>query len=91
MERHDIFNIIQNAILEVSPFAAEQLASRDIERQDTLFIELGINSIDYAEIASIIMGHLNIDHSLDIFTKTNHINDVVDIFHKLVTDKMGLH
>lgn len=91
MERHEILSIIHDAILEVSPFAAEQLVDRDIKNQDTLFIELGINSIDYAEIASIIMDHLNLDLSLDIFTRTNHIGDVVEIFYKLVAEKMGFH
>ena len=91
MERHEAFSVIQNAILEVSPFAAEQLGSLNIEKQDTSFIELGINSIDYAEIASIVMGHLDIDHSLDIFTNTNRISEVVDIFCKLMADKMSIH
>jgi acyl carrier protein len=90
MERHEAFSVIQNAILEVSPFAAEQLGGRDIEKQDASFIELGINSIDYAEIASIVMGHLDIDQSLDIFTSTNRISEVVDIFCKLMADKFGI-
>ncbi|MES2824518.1 MAG: phosphopantetheine-binding protein [Pseudomonadota bacterium] len=86
MEKHDILNIIHCAIVEVSPCAAEYLAKKNSDRkQDIFFVDLGINSIDYAEIAHFVMGKLNIDFPLDIFTRTNRLDDVVEIFYDLTS------
>ena len=84
MEKHQILSIVHKAIIEVSPYAAELLAKRGEHRnQDIFLVELGINSIYYAQIAHIVMNELNVDCPLDIFTCSNRIKDVVDIFYHL--------
>ena len=84
MEKQHILQIFQDAIAEISPYAVEILTQ--VERgknPDPLLIELGINSIDYAQIANIVMDKLSIDAALDIFTCTNRVSEVVEIFHRL--------
>lgn len=83
MEKQKIWEIIYNAIVEVSPCAEEFLKNTMNFGEKICFVDLGINSIDYAEIAHIVMGKLDVNHSLDIFCCTNRISDAVDIFHKL--------
>ena len=87
MDAREIFNIVQEAIVEVSPLAKEILSTRSIEGKDALFMELGINSIDYAEIAYIVMSRLGVELPLDIFMRTNNINEVVGIFSNLLLSK----
>jgi acyl carrier protein len=87
MDKHEILNIIQSAIIEVSPGAEALLATREDKNQDVFFVDLGINSIDYAEITYFVMEKLNVDYPLDIFTCTNRINDVVEIFYDLTSVK----
>ena len=84
MEKYEILNIVYSTIIENFPSAAEFLEQgRQDLKQDIFFVDLGINSIDYAEIAHIVMDKLNIKHSLDVFTRSNRINEVVEIFHDL--------
>lgn len=84
MERDAITSIVYGAIAEVSNYAGEILAeNRNLEDQEVCLVDLGINSIDYAEIAMIVMDNLKISHSLDIFTRTNKLREVVDIFYEL--------
>ncbi len=86
MDKHEILNIVHSAIVEVSPSAVELLKKRNRESsQDFFFVDLGINSIDYAEIAHFVMSKLSIDFPLDIFTCTNRISDVVEIFYDLTS------
>jgi hypothetical protein len=86
MEKLEILDIIHSAIFEVSSYATDILMNSDsIMKQNICFIDLGINSIDYAEIADIVMRKLHIEHSLDIFTSTNSISDAADIFYDLIS------
>jgi acyl carrier protein len=84
MDRREILNIIHSAIIEVSPYTVDFLTKTNEDRsRDFFFVDLGINSINYAEIAHIVMGKLNVNYPLDMFTRTNRINDVVEIFYDL--------
>ena len=86
MEKYEILNIIYSAINETSPYAKELLSTYCGERgKSASFVDLGINSIDYAEISSIVMDKLNITHTLDIFTSTNCISEVAQIFYDLLS------
>ncbi|MES2674910.1 MAG: hypothetical protein V4660_11775 [Pseudomonadota bacterium] len=87
MDKHEILNIIHSAIIDVSPCAEELLATLKSKSQNVFFVDLGINSIDYAEITYFVMEKLNVDYPLDIFTCTNRINDVVEIFYELTSAK----
>lgn len=84
MKRLEILNTIYTAIVEVSPSAAELLSPRSDKMMDVFFVDLGINSIDYAEITYIVMNKLNVTQPVDIFTCTNRISDVVNILYGLV-------
>lgn len=89
MKKYEIFNMVHNAIIEVSPESADLFPKLDESKNnDLFFVDLGINSIEYAEIANIVMDKLNIVHSLDIFTCTNRISDVVEIFYDLTSMKL---
>jgi acyl carrier protein len=86
MNQHEIFQIICSAIIEVSSVASDLLGNiDDSKKEDLYFIDLGINSIDYAEIAHIVMGKLNLQYPLDIFAQTNNIKEASKIFHKLAS------
>lgn len=85
MEKPEILDVIREAIMDISPYA-ENLATatdRDLKNSNVCFVDLGINSINYAEIMLIVMDKLNLNFSLDMFTRTNNINDAVDILHDL--------
>lgn len=84
MDKQTIARIVLDAITEVSPFASELLQQKKQRYQDLMLVDLGINSIDYAEIAIIVMNRLGIDQSLEIFTCKNRISEVVDIFYDLI-------
>lgn len=89
MEKHEICSIVHSAIVEASPGAAEFFTRKAEENSpDVFFVDLGINSIDYAEIANIVMDKLNIAHSLEIFTRTNRVNDVIEIFYDLISSRL---
>jgi acyl carrier protein len=94
MEKYEILNVIYSAIAEASPNTAELLVEKASDKtQDFFLVDLGLNSINYAEIASIVMGHFDITHTLDIFTHTNRISDLVEIFYDLIrlkTDEIFL-
>jgi acyl carrier protein len=86
MDRREILNIIYGAIIEVSPYTLDFLTKVNEDRsRDFFFVDLGINSINYAEIAHIVMDKLKVSYPLDIFARTNRINDVVDIFYDLTS------
>jgi hypothetical protein len=85
MDKREILNMIHSAILEVAPYALDLLTLKKADKNQGLcFVDLGINSINYAEIAHIVMGKLHVDYPLDVFTRTNRIDDVVEIFYDLV-------
>jgi acyl carrier protein len=88
MKKQEILEIINEAIIEASPEAAE-LFKKNVanKNKDIFFVDLGINSIEYAEIAYIVMNKLNVDHPLDIFVHTNCVNDVLDICYDLAQIK----
>lgn len=83
MDKHQIADVLYDAIIEISPFAADLLASPDqLFDRDKFFVNLGINSIDYAQIANLVIKKLNIDCTLDVFTRTNNVKAVVDLLHQ---------
>lgn len=84
MDRYEILNIIRSAIIEVSPYAAGLMPMKAVGNQDFFLVDLGINSIDYAQVVLIVMNKLDIDFPIDVFARTNSINEVVDIFYDLV-------
>lgn len=88
MKKQEILEIIRDAIIEASPEAAE-LFEKNVaaKNRDIFFVDMGINSIEYAEIAYIVMNKLKVDCPLEIFARTNLVNDVVDICFDLVTFK----
>lgn len=80
MDKVEIISVVYGAIIEVSPFARDLLAKRSAKSiSDLQFVDLGINSIDYAEIAQIVMARLNIALPIEVLARTNSINDVVDL------------
>lgn len=84
MTKYETLSVLHSAIAEVSPDAARTLASLAPEITSKMYlIDLGINSIDYAEVAYIVMDNLNISGSVDIFSNTNRIGDLVDILYTL--------
>lgn len=84
MEKSEIIRVIYSAIVEVSPYAAESLSKIKGGDENIFLVDLGINSIDYAQIANMVMNDLNIDRSLDVFARTNSIPEIVDIFFELM-------
>lgn len=88
MKKQEILEIIHDAIIEASPEAAELFEKNVVAKnRNMFFVDMGINSIEYAEIAYIVMGKLSVDSSLEIFARTNRVNDVVDICYDLVQIK----
>jgi len=84
MEKCEILDIMRGAIINVSPYAEDLVSNkREFQNLNVCFVDLGINSIDYAEIMLIVMDKLNLDFSLDIFTGTNRIIDAVNIVYDL--------
>ncbi len=84
MEKEQILDIIYSSIIQVSPFAAEQIEGKDYKScKDIFFVDLGVNSIEYTEIAFILMDKLDVEVPLDLFVKTNRISEVADIFYQL--------
>lgn len=84
MEKQHIFNALVDAIREVSPYARETIEGWEAERIEQAFlVDLGVSSIDYCQIANILMDQLDIHCAIDIFARTNNIHDVVDIFYHL--------
>jgi len=80
MTKYEITEILKRAIVETSPFGAELLTSGDLNDTTNFFlVDLGINSIDYTEIASKVMQELDIDIPLNTFANTNRLSDVIDI------------
>lgn len=85
MKKQEILEMIHGAVIEISPDAAELFEKNVAAKNGEVFlVDLGINSIEYAEIAHILMDKLNIDQSLEAFAHTNRVNDVVDICIDLV-------
>lgn len=86
VDKGEILESLYAAISEVSPFAVDLLAKtgQKVDRK-TLLVDLGINSIDYAQVAHMVMEQLNINCSLDIFTKTNSISGIVDVLYQLAS------
>ncbi len=78
-EKSDIFEVIVTAIRESSSAFIEPALGIDLDGK-TCFVDLGINSIDYAEIMAIVMERLDIDMPLEEFVNTNNILEVVNIF-----------
>ncbi|TVZ38750.1 phosphopantetheine binding protein [Alteromonadaceae bacterium 2753L.S.0a.02] len=84
MEKVKIRKMLIEAIVEVSPFSAAILQDADEKlTKETYLVDLGINSIDYAHIATILLEKLDISLPLDVFTKTNNVSDVVELFYSL--------
>ena len=84
MDKLAILDIMRRTIVDVAPFAEDLLEnSGDLKNLRVCFVDLGINSINYAEIMLIVMDKLNLDFSLEIFTRTNNISDAVDIVYGL--------
>ena len=87
MKKAEILDCVYTAIEEVSPLASEILRRDDGSRkEDVYLVDLGVNSIDYAHVAHIVMGELNIDSPLDVFAQTNKVSEVVDILYDLAKD-----
>lgn len=91
MEKNEILNMLYEAITEISPYTSELLSTSfgstnfGIRSQDNVcLVDLGINSIDYAQICHILMNRLKVSCSLEVFTSTNNINDIVDIFYEML-------
>ena len=81
MTKGEILNHLLFAAREVSPAIEDILtdSNSDAIRADTCFVDLGINSIDYIEIVTIIMEKLNIAIPINRFACTNNIQEIVDI------------
>ncbi len=89
MTKLEILNTIHGAITEVSPSAAEVLSLKGDKINDSFFVDLGINSINYAEIAYITMSKLNLVQPIDIFTCTNRISDIANILYDLISQEIN--
>jgi acyl carrier protein len=80
MEKREILNIIYSAIVECFPSTEELLREKERSGEHNFFlVDLGLNSIDYAEVVNLVMGKLNIDRPLDEFTHTNRVDEISDI------------
>lgn len=90
MTKYETLTVLRSAIAEVSPDAARTLASLAPEVISKMYlIDLGVNSIDYAEVAYIVMDKLGISQSIDIFSNTNRIGDLVEILYGLRQEDQG--
>jgi acyl carrier protein len=86
LTRDKVLDVILSSINESSVSLLGNLPCSEIESH-VCFVDLGINSISYAEIVTIAMEKLDVNIPLDDFGKTNCIADVVDIFfNRLVLD-----
>ena len=74
----NILNTLIASIKESSSVVNDQPPNIILEA-GTCFVDIGINSIDYAEILSIAMEKLGVDIPLEEFANTNNITDVVNI------------
>ncbi|MEE8060031.1 MAG: phosphopantetheine-binding protein [Pseudomonadales bacterium] len=89
MTKQDLLEILLSAVKEVSSVNEAFLSTLNPDT-DIYFVDLGVNSIDYAEIVTIIMEQLNVDLPLDDFAKTNSIRDVVDLLFLKITDTQNM-
>jgi acyl carrier protein len=84
MDKREILNVVYDAIIEVAPYTADFLTKKSESGNHNFFlVDLGVNSINYAEIAQIVMDKLHLVCPLDVFTCTNRIDDVAEIFYDL--------
>lgn len=84
MTKYETLTVLRSAIAEVSPEAARTLSNLTPEDISKMYlIDLGVNSIDYAEVAYIVMEKLDISQSIDVFSNTNRIGDLVEILYEL--------
>lgn len=80
MNKESIVELLFETICEVSDYAKNELDSLQLDQTAKLhFIDLGVNSIDYAEVATIINAKVGIEIPLDIYAKTNSIGEVADL------------
>ncbi len=74
MTKEEIFNVIQNNILEIM----EKVTADDITIEKSLK-DLGANSIDRMEIITMSMEELDIKIPLIEFAKVKNIHELIDL------------
>ncbi len=79
MTKSEILAIVMRSASQVSPLCAELMAAKLDLNNDICLVDLGVNSIDYAEIALDIMAELDIDVPLRTLANKNKISEVVDL------------
>lgn len=81
MDRQLVLNALVKAIKDVSPYAREEMEGWDEHRlENTYLVDLGVSSIDYCQIANIVMDQLDVHCPIDLFVQANNIRDIVTLF-----------
>lgn len=81
MDRQLVLNALVKAIKDVSPYAREEMEGWDENRLENAYlVDLGVSSIDYCQIANIVMEQLDVHCSIDVFVQANNIRDIVTLF-----------
>ena len=79
MTENDVFQIVKQKVLEVLPF----LAGKEISIQNSLK-DLGANSIDRVEIATLSMEHLEVKIPPMEFSNVTNLEGLVKLLHSKI-------
>lgn len=77
----EIIALLHSTISQVSPYSTDVIGQSSKDFQERFLVDLGVNSIDYAEIATLMMDNLHVDLPLNTFYKVNKVRDIAEILH----------
>ncbi len=86
----EIVSLIKKLCIEQSPYCLELAKEPDFKiYDDTCLVDLGINSIDYTEISTIIMEELDVEINLTSLAQINKIEDIANIVYEHINQEQS--
>lgn len=80
MSQEKVFEVVKNNILEILPDLDPSVITTSVSLKD-----LGANSLDRADVATMSMEDLNISMPMMELAKVANIGDLVDVLHNKMT------
>lgn len=75
----EIIELLHTTILQVSPYSLSAIDQSGKSFKECCLVELGVNSIDYAEIVTSVMEKLKIELTLNNFCRVNKVDDIAEL------------
>ncbi|WP_075185110.1 phosphopantetheine-binding protein [Teredinibacter haidensis] len=75
----EIIELLHATILRMSPYSLETIDQAGKVFKESYLVDLGINSIDYAEIVTTMMENLKIGVPLNNFCSVNRVDDIAEL------------